>query len=98
MLADDGANDAVVAAINAASCALALSDIPWNGPVAAVRLGLIDGEVVINPTRKVLKDSLLNLVLTATSQKTIMMLEADAKVVEVNDLMKVTGISQSTYY
>ena len=50
-LANDGANDAVVAAINAASCALALSDIPWNGPVAAVRIGLVDGEVVINPTR-----------------------------------------------
>ena len=52
LLANDGANDPVVAAINAASCALALSDIPWNGPVAAVRLGLVDGEVVINPTRR----------------------------------------------
>lgn len=51
MLANDGANDPVVAAINAASCALALSDIPWNGPVAAVRVGLVDEEVVINPTR-----------------------------------------------
>lgn len=56
---------------NLASAALALSDIPWNGPIGAVRVGLIDGEVVINPTRKELHVSTLNLIVGATEHNQV---------------------------
>ena len=79
LLSVDGVNDPEVLAINAASAALAVSDIPWNGPVAAVRVGLIDGEVVTNPTRKEMAKSQLNLVVSATSGNLVVMLEASAE-------------------
>ena len=44
--------DPDVVAINAASASLAASDIPWNGPVGAVRVGYVDGRIVTNPSRK----------------------------------------------
>lgn len=55
-----------ILAINAASTALAISDIPWNGPVGAVRVGLFDNEVIVNPTRRELQSSDLDLIVTAT--------------------------------
>uniref|UniRef100_A0A670YR40 polyribonucleotide nucleotidyltransferase n=1 Tax=Pseudonaja textilis TaxID=8673 RepID=A0A670YR40_PSETE len=61
-----------------ASAALALSDIPWNGPIGAVRVGMIDGEVVINPTRKEMSSSTLNLVVSGAPRNHIVMLEAAA--------------------
>ncbi|OXB63047.1 hypothetical protein ASZ78_014814 [Callipepla squamata] len=87
LLAVDGVNDPDVLAINGASAALALSDIPWNGPIGAVRVGLVDGETVINPTRKQMSSSLLNLVVAAAPQnqvvnidkKLLVMLEATAE-------------------
>lgn len=78
MLAVDGVNDPDVLSINAASAALSLSDIPWNGPVGAVRVGLIEQEVIINPTRKEMQSSSLNLVITATKGNLIVMLESSA--------------------
>ena len=48
--------------INAASAALAISGIPWAGPVGAVRIGLIGGNLVVNPTEKQLESSMLNLI------------------------------------
>lgn len=79
LLSVDGVNDPEVLSINAASAALAVSDIPWNGPVAAVRVGLIDGEVVINPARKDMAKSQLNLVVSAASRNLVVMLEASAE-------------------
>lgn len=78
MLAIDGINDPDVIAINGASAALSVSDIPWNGPVGAVRLGMIDNELIINPTRRQIQDSILNLIVTATKQNLIVMLEGSA--------------------
>ena len=78
MLAVDGMNNPDVIAINGASAALSVSDIPWNGPVGAVRLGMIDNEVIINPTRRQIQDSMLNLIVTATKQNLIIMLEGSA--------------------
>ena len=46
----DGVNPLDILAINAASAAIMISDIPWNGPVGAVRVGRVNGEFVINPT------------------------------------------------
>uniref|UniRef100_A0A669QP64 polyribonucleotide nucleotidyltransferase n=1 Tax=Phasianus colchicus TaxID=9054 RepID=A0A669QP64_PHACC len=79
LLAVDGVNDPDVLAINGASAALALSDIPWNGPVGAVRVGVVDGETVINPTRKQMSSSTLNLVVAAAPQNQVVMLEATAE-------------------
>ncbi|KFV68539.1 hypothetical protein N307_02221, partial [Dryobates pubescens] len=79
LLAVDGVNDPDILAINGASAALALSDIPWNGPIGAVRVGLVDGETVINPTRKQMSSSALNLVVAGAAQNQVVMLEATAE-------------------
>ncbi|KAK3523228.1 hypothetical protein QTP86_022951 [Hemibagrus guttatus] len=79
ILAADGVNDPDVLAINGASAALAVSDIPWNGPIGAVRIGLIDGEFVVNPTRKEMNSSTLNLVVTGAPSSQVVMMEAAAE-------------------
>ncbi|XP_034857411.1 polyribonucleotide nucleotidyltransferase 1, mitochondrial isoform X4 [Mirounga leonina] len=62
-----------------ASVALSLSDIPWNGPIGAVRIGMIDGECVVNPTRKEMSSSTLNLVVAGAPKSQIVMMEASAE-------------------
>ncbi|CAJ1067069.1 LOW QUALITY PROTEIN: polyribonucleotide nucleotidyltransferase 1%2C mitochondrial [Xyrichtys novacula] len=79
LLAVDGVNDPDVLAINAASAALALSDIPWNGPIGAVRVGLVDGELVINPTRLEMTSSTLNLIVAGAPSSQVVMIEASAE-------------------
>lgn len=88
MLAIDGSNDPDVIAINGASAALSVSDIPWNGPVGAVRLGMIDNEIIINPTRRQIQDSALNLVITAAKQNRVVMLEGSANEILEDQLRK----------
>ena len=88
MLALDGSNDPDVISINGASAALAVSDIPWNGPVGAVRVGYIDNEVVINPTRREIHQSSLNLIVTAAQQNLVVMLEGSADDILEQDLKK----------
>ncbi|KAK3738909.1 hypothetical protein RRG08_006477 [Elysia crispata] len=78
LLAVDGLNDPDVISINAASAALSVSDIPWNGPVAAVRIGIVGEDVIINPTRRQLQKSSLNIMLTGTTQRKVVMLEGEA--------------------
>ena len=51
-----------ILAVNAASAALAISGIPWGGPVGAVRIGLVGGNLIVNPTEKQMNNSLLNLI------------------------------------
>ncbi|XP_017122671.1 polyribonucleotide nucleotidyltransferase 1, mitochondrial [Drosophila elegans] len=94
MLAMDAVHNPDVLAINAASMALSLSDIPWNGPIGAVRVGLCDGEVLINPTRRELQSSQLDLVVSATKQNLVVMLEGKGNVVLQQDLLK--AIKQGT--
>uniref|UniRef100_A0A671XX61 polyribonucleotide nucleotidyltransferase n=1 Tax=Sparus aurata TaxID=8175 RepID=A0A671XX61_SPAAU len=79
LLAVDGVNDPAVLAINAASAALALSDIPWNGPIGAVRMGMVDGEMLINPTRSEMSSSSLNLIVAAAPSSQVVMIEASAE-------------------
>ncbi|XP_071756164.2 polyribonucleotide nucleotidyltransferase 1, mitochondrial [Centroberyx gerrardi] len=79
LLAVDGVNDPDVLAINGASAALALSDIPWNGPIGAVRVGLVDGEMVINPTRAEMANSTLNLIVAGAPSSQVVMIEASAE-------------------
>ena len=66
-----------IAAMIGASCALGVSDIPFNGPIAGVRVGYVDGEFVINPTVEQREVSTLNLTV-AGSHDAVMMVEAGA--------------------
>ncbi len=72
VLSCDPEVDLQVAALNAASAALYLSDIPVNRPVAGVRVGCINGEFVINPSNSSLKDSTLDLYVAGTKEELLM--------------------------
>ena len=74
--------------MNAASMALALSTLPWVGAVGAVRVGLVGEEVVLNPTRRELKASKVNLVVVATSLGKCTMLEGEASRVPPEDFLR----------
>ena len=74
-----------IAALIGTSAALAISDIPWNGPVGAVKMGLVDGELVINPTSEQRRVSDLDVTVVSTSKK-VVMIEAGANEVP-NDKM-----------
>ncbi|GIW39994.1 MAG: polyribonucleotide nucleotidyltransferase [Candidatus Binatia bacterium] len=80
VLSFDRENDPDVVALLAASTALHVSDIPFLGPIGAVRVGRLDGRFVINPTTEQLERSDLNLVLAGTRQG-IVMVEAGARFV-----------------
>ncbi len=74
----DQKNPANILGINGASLALAISDIPWNGPIGAVRIGCINGELVVNPDETDIPNSTLDLVV-AGHRGGITMVEAGAK-------------------
>lgn len=76
-LSSDGVNPLDILAINAASTAVMISDIPWNGPVGAVRIGRVDGEFVINPTFEQIDASDLDLRIAGT-RDAILMVECGA--------------------
>ena len=78
VLSTDQENNPDVIGTIAASAALSISEIPFNGPVASVRVGRIDGEFVINPTHSQMADSELDLIVAGTKDA-IMMVEAGAK-------------------
>jgi polyribonucleotide nucleotidyltransferase len=76
-LSADADNPLDILAINAASAAIMISDIPWNGPVAAVRVGRVDGQFVANPTFAEIDQSDLDLRIAGT-RDAILMVEAGA--------------------
>lgn len=75
-----------VLSVFAASAALTISDIPWNGPVGAVRVGRINGELVMNPTLAQMDESDMD-VLVAGTRKAVLMIEAGTKFVSEEDLL-----------
>lgn len=77
VLSSDGINDSDMLALAGASAALHISDIPFNGPIASVRVGLIDDEFVINPTFMECDECELELVVAA-NEDSVIMLEAGA--------------------
>ncbi len=81
VLSADTDNDPDVYGINAASAALTLSDIPFLGPIGAVRVGLIDGHFIANPTYTEMRDGLLNIMVVGTADA-IVMIESGAKEVK----------------
>src|SRR6201989_1065934 len=78
VLSADSENDTDVLAITGASAALAISEIPFEKTIAGVRVGLVNGEYIINPTFAERKESLLDLVVAGTKDG-IVMVEAGAK-------------------
>src|SRR5580698_4370765 len=82
----DKENDPDVLGINGASCALALSDIPFHGPVGAVRIGLIDGNFIVNPIYAERAKSTLNIMVVGTKDG-IVMVESGAKECSEEDVV-----------
>ncbi|HWS97404.1 MAG TPA: polyribonucleotide nucleotidyltransferase, partial [Candidatus Methylomirabilis sp.] len=89
VLSADTTNDPDVAGINGASVALSVSDIPFHGPIGAVRVGQVNGEFVINPTYDEQREGKLNLMVVGTMDG-IVMIESGAK--EVSEDTVVNGI------
>ena len=81
VLSSDQANDSDILGVTGASAALMVSDIPFPEPVSAVRVGLIEGKLVLNPTFAELDESDLDLVVAATDTN-IVMVEAGAREVQ----------------
>ena len=76
-----------ILAINAASAALTISDIPWDGPVGAVRVGRVDGRLIANPTYSEIEQSDLDLRIAGT-RDAILMVECGAKEISENDMLE----------
>jgi len=89
VISADPDNNPDVIAITGASCALYLSDIPFPNPIAGVRIGLIEGRYIINPTYDEVRESRLNLIVAGT-EEAIMMVEAGAS--EVSEEIMVEAL------
>src|SRR5215213_6487329 len=89
VISADPDNDPDVIAITGASCALYLSDIPFPNPIAGVRIGLIEGRYIINPSYDEVRESRLNLIVAGT-EEAIVMVEAGAS--EVSEEIMVEAL------
>ena len=87
VLSVEQGNSPEIAAMIGASVALSISDIPWNGPIAGVFVGMVDGEIVINPNEKQSEVSTLQLTVAGSAEK-VVMIEAGAKEVNNDDMYK----------
>ena len=87
VLSADQENDADVISITAASAALNISDIPFEGPIAGVRIGRVDGEFVANPTFEQREISDMDIIIAA-SEDSIAMVEGEAGEISEEDLLK----------
>ena len=94
-LSADQENPLDILVINGASAALTISDIPFNGPIGASRVGYVDGDFVINPTYEELERSSLDLVVAGTSEGVLMM-EAGAKELSDELVMEAIELGQSS--
>ncbi|MFQ6607779.1 MAG: polyribonucleotide nucleotidyltransferase [Fidelibacterota bacterium] len=93
LLSTDQENPADTIGTIGTSVALMASDIPWNGPIAAVRIGLIDGKMILNPTYQQLEKSHLDLVVTGKEDKVIMM-EGEAKETSEDEVLAAVQYAQ----
>lgn len=89
VLSSDGENDPDILAVNGASCALMISDIPFAGPLACCRVGHVEGQFIINPTYAELEKADLDVIVAANS-KGVVMLESKAK--EVSEEIFLEGV------
>jgi polyribonucleotide nucleotidyltransferase len=87
VLSVDPDNPPEIVAMNAASLALCISDIPFEGPVSSVLIGRVDGKLIVNPTAEEREKSDLHLIVSATKER-VMMIEAGAKEVTEEDMFE----------
>jgi polyribonucleotide nucleotidyltransferase len=92
VLSVDQVNAFDVLAMNGASAALTISDLPFQGPIGAVRIGLLDDEFVINPTLQEMEESDLDLIVAGTKEA-ISMVEAGAKEVDEDAVVEALTIA-----
>ena len=95
MSADEYTNPDIIA-INGVSAALAISDVPFAEPIAASRVGLIDGEFVLNPTYQELEDSKLDLIVAGT-RDAVLMIESEAKELSEEQMIDAIIFGQEGY-
>jgi len=95
MSADEGTNPDIVA-INGVSAALAISDIPFAEPIAASRVGLIDGEFVLNPSYEQVEASELDLIVAGT-RDAVLMIESEAKELSEEQMINAIIFGQEGY-
>lgn len=93
VLSYDQKNSPDILAMIGASTALRISDIPFQGPIGAVRVGLVENEFIVNPGPQELENSELNLIIAGTKGSIIMM-EGEAKEVSEEIILKAIGIAQ----
>lgn len=88
VLSVDHDNAPEICALIGASAALSISDIPWAGPIAGVRMGLVDGKIVVNPTKEQLDATKLNMVVAGTKDA-ILMVEGEASEIPEDTILEV---------
>jgi polyribonucleotide nucleotidyltransferase len=93
VLSADLANDPDILAVTGASAALHISDIPFTTPIAAVRVGLINGELALNPTYQQMDDSRLDLVVVGSATE-VVMVEAGANEVSEKEVLEAIWFGQ----
>ena len=93
LLSTDSLHEPDILMVNAASAAMAISDIPWNGPVACIRLAEIDGEFVVNPNHEQMFDSTLDLIYVGNENE-MMMIEGSADQISEERFMEALEFSQ----
>ena len=94
-LSSDAEHYLDIMAVNAASAALMISDIPWAGPIGAVRIGLVDGEFLVNPTIPEMKASTLDLRIAGTKEA-ILMVEAGANEVPEEQMLEALRLAHES--
>ena len=94
LLSADGINDSDILSMNGASAALALSDIPFAGPIGAVRVGRVDGEFLINPTHDERAESDLDLIYVG-NKTDVIMIEGQANELPEEDFIKALHFAQA---
>jgi len=88
VLSFDGENNGDILGTIGASACLAISDIPWDGPVASVKVGRINGELIINPTNSVMDESDLSIIISGTKDS-VVMVEGEANFISEDDFLAV---------
>ncbi|MDO8740795.1 MAG: polyribonucleotide nucleotidyltransferase [Candidatus Woesearchaeota archaeon] len=95
----DGENDPDILSMIAGSFALAVSNIPWNGPLGAIRIGKADGKFILNPTYKQRQENALDLTLSAINSNNeilINMIEMGGREVSESDVLEATEFAEDT--
>jgi len=93
VLSGDIESDPDIPALNGAAAALEISPIPFQGPVAAVRIGKVDGQLVVNPTNSQLKESRLNLIVAGAPQG-LVMVEGGGRMAQEEEVLEALFFAQ----